>query len=160
MTDFPTPCHAYVDTNAFIELFERPGTVAAAHLVTFFVEVSPEKLIRYTSEFTLAELWVLPAKLRDEELIDRYDGFVRSGPLIEVIPVDRGVLYSAALTRAEHPGTKLPDAIHIATALRQGCDVFVTGDKEIRLATSVKKPFVVVNPFSPDFANFVEKLTA
>ncbi|NJL08409.1 MAG: PIN domain-containing protein [Methylacidiphilales bacterium] len=159
MIDIPTPCRAYVDTNAFIEMFERHDTAAAGHLVTFFVEVSPERLVRYTSEFTLAELWVRPAKMRDEELIDRYDGFVRSGPLIEVIPVDRGVLYSAALTRAEHPGTKLPDAIHIATALRQGCDVFVTGDKEIRLAESVKKPFVVVDPFQPDFANFVVQFT-
>ncbi|MNL65748.1 hypothetical protein D3C87_1901280 [compost metagenome] len=42
-------------------------------------------------------------------------------------PVDRQVLTGAAILRSKHR-LKLPDAIHVSTALHFGCELLITGD--------------------------------
>jgi hypothetical protein len=47
--------------------------------------------------------------------------------------VTRDVLIEAARQRAVCPTTKLPDAIHIATARLEKCQVFLTNETRLRM---------------------------
>jgi predicted nucleic acid-binding protein len=47
-----------------------------------------------------------------------------------VIPIDRSILVDAAHYRARL-GIKLPDAIHVATAVAAGCEIFLSNDRKI-----------------------------
>jgi predicted nucleic acid-binding protein len=47
-------------------------------------------------------------------------------------PVSLEVLRLAAELRAHTPSQRTPDAIHMATALLQNAQVFVTGDRGIK----------------------------
>lgn len=153
------PRNLYVDANAFVEMFEKHST-ASALLRTLFVDIDSSVLRRHTSELTLSELLVKPMKDGNTELVDLYSGFVRTSELLEVVPVDRHILYAAAATRAENGAIRLPDAIHIATAVEQKCDWFVTGDKRIRVSSQTDKPFLILDPFSPDFSTFLGQFAA
>jgi predicted nucleic acid-binding protein len=150
------PERAYIDANAFVEIFEKNSDVST-RLRRLFMGAESSVLVRLTSELTLAEILVKPMKERNAKLVELYTGFLQSGPLLEVVPIDRQVLYTAAMTRAEDGGTKLPDAIHIAIALERECHWFVTGDKEIRLSPRAINPFQIVDPFAPEFEKFVQK---
>jgi predicted nucleic acid-binding protein len=53
------------------------------------------------------------------------------GAIVALRPVTRDILVDAARLRAESR-TQLPDAIHVATALRHGCEVYLTNDHRLR----------------------------
>lgn len=59
-----------------------------------------------------------------------------------MVPVTAYILEQAALLRANSklgklPSLKLPDAIHLATAVRERCDVLVTNDSALRKAAEM-----------------------
>jgi predicted nucleic acid-binding protein len=153
------PERAYIDANVFVEMFEKNSNVSA-QLRRLFVHVEETALSRFTSELTLAELLVKPMKDRNAKLVEPYTGFMQSGPMMEVVSIDRQMLYTAAMTRAEDGSTKLPDAIHVATALERECHWFVTGDRAIKSSPRAITPFQIIDPFASDFEQFLEKFGA
>jgi predicted nucleic acid-binding protein len=54
----------------------------------------------------------------------------------EVIPLDRPVIDLATNLRARY-SFKTPDAIHLAAAIVNGCDVFLTNDYRLDKCTEV-----------------------
>lgn len=52
------------------------------------------------------------------------------------MPVDRSILVAAARLRAQLT-LRLPDAIHVATALAADCELFVSNDRRVRLPDSM-----------------------
>ena len=52
----------------------------------------------------------------------------------ELVELDLSAYVRAAELRAQHPGLRAPDALHLAAAERSGCTRFWTNDK--RLATA------------------------
>lgn len=153
------PQSVYFDANAFVEMFEKDSSIAAL-IRTLIVDVEPIVLQRHTSELTLAELLVKPMSDRNDPLVQLYTGFVQTSDLLNVAPISRKVLCTAAMTRADDGAIRLPDAIHIATALEQECGWFVTGDKRLRLSPQAKKPFQIIDPYSPDFPDFVNRFAS
>lgn len=121
----------YLDTNILISLGE--GKDEAAELLTELVtqcEPGPRPFL-CTSELTLAEILVGPYRDNNDELIDRYDGWLVSGGFMEVGPVHRSSLWYAAVIRAAYKSLKLPDAIHISTAIEFGCTHMLTADTRL-----------------------------
>lgn len=118
----------YLDTNCLVFMKEAFGE--RADLLVDLVEVashaSPGRLV--SSELTLAETLVRPLADGNLALIEFYEQTLRAGGWLTVLPVDRTVLRDAAVLRARHASTKLPDAIHIATALSSGCGYFLSDD--------------------------------
>lgn len=47
------------------------------------------------------------------------------------VPADKKVCVKAAELRIKYPSLKLPDAIHLATAILAKADIFVTADKPL-----------------------------
>lgn len=123
-----TPDRLYVDANIFIRLFEGNDDLSAALGELFLREPKGARPFLATSELTLAELLVVPCREGNDELIGRYDNWTTTNDYLEVGPVDRSVLWPAAVLRGNYPNLKLPDAIHLATSLRFGCTHFLTAD--------------------------------
>ena len=127
----------YFDTCAFIEAFERRSPLSAALLKYLNWTRNGWPLV-VTSELTLAELLDLPLRQGQERLTVFYDGFVRSSDTLLALPVSRAVLRLSADLKASGYCSKLPDAIHLATAVDTGCECFVTNDRRLRFPHDIQ----------------------
>lgn len=89
------------------------------------------------SGLLFAELLSNP-KLSDEAADDLYATAQQFS--FTVVPVDANVLLLTAKLRRHNPGLKTPDAIHLATAMGQKVDYFVTNDQWLLkcLVTGIK----------------------
>jgi predicted nucleic acid-binding protein len=122
---------AYLDTNIFIYAVE--GYEPEQDFVRgLFAAIDRSELAAVTSEFTLAELLVKPFELGRHDVAAIYVELVRHSARLSVAPLDRSILIEAARQRAAL-GILMPDALHVATALATGCDLFLTNDRRIRL---------------------------
>jgi predicted nucleic acid-binding protein len=130
MSDRVAPA-AYVDSNVFIEAIEGPDEVALP-IKQLFQYARERRSRLVSSELTLAEVLAPPrgAKARDE-LASLYVGLLLEQGLFELKPVSRDVLLSTVGLRRT-VRLKLPDAIHLATAIQQGCLYFVSRDRDFR----------------------------
>lgn len=121
----------YLDTNIFILMIESSNRIAQLLYELVSLQMPETPVFLCTSEFTLAELVVLPYRQKDEALLQTYDNMLTNGGAFEVAPIDRRVLWGAAIIRAQYPSLKLPDAIHLATAACLGCTHVLTSDKRL-----------------------------
>lgn len=121
----------YLDTNVFIFALEGAAPFASG-LADLFASIDTGGVMAVTSELTLAEVLVRPFEIEDDEAVRTFELALSSRSGLSVEPVDRAILRTSAKVRAELGG-KLPDAIHIATAVERGCRYFVTEDHRLRL---------------------------
>lgn len=130
-TDAPRVC---LDSNVFIEAFEGRGRLAELlrRLLRTLDNPSSASPRLVTSELTAAELLVKPLELDRQDLVQVYDNWTISNPYLEVIPVVRNILKDAARLRATDKALKLPDAIHLTTAIGTHCRYFLTNDTRIK----------------------------
>ncbi len=122
----------YLDTNIFIEAFEQTGiTHEIAEAV--FGQVERGVFFAVISELCVAELLVKPLRENEQDLIEAYSTLMLLPDAFSVCPINRDTLVEAARQRAINPGTKLPDAIHIATARLHECKVFLTTETRLHM---------------------------
>jgi predicted nucleic acid-binding protein len=126
----------YLDTNLFIYAVEgyAPEETFVREL---FAALERGELAAATSELALAEALVRPFALGREDVAATYAELLSPSDRLAVVPVDRAVLVEAARQRAAL-GLRLPDAIHVASALAAGCGVFLTNDRRLRLPPGVR----------------------
>jgi predicted nucleic acid-binding protein len=119
----------YLDSNICIYHLEgdRPLQAVSQRL---FAIANEHATPLVASELALAGRLYGAYKSSGSELAERYRAFFRESA-IDLFPIDMPTLEAAAIIGPE-AGVKLPDAIHIATALGAGCEVFVTNDARIR----------------------------
>lgn len=116
----------YLDTNILIYAIEGyPDYVTA--LETLFDAVDAGNLTVFTSELTLAEVLVKPMQESDLNKQKIYADTLQDSEGLTVANVSREVLVEAAKIRANQR-LKLPDAIHLATAVNLRCTTFLTND--------------------------------
>src|SRR3972149_5254182 len=120
----------YVDANVYIRLFEGTDELSRVLSELFSIDRNSEPYLA-TSELTLAEVLVLPTRRKDVQLISLYENWTIWNSYIEVGPIVRDVLRCAAILRASYLSLKLPDAIHLATALLMRCSHFLTADERL-----------------------------
>jgi predicted nucleic acid-binding protein len=120
----------YLDANILIYAVEGTADFEAALIA--LLDASDLGAVRLTtSEFTLAEVLVGPRRTQNVEHSAAYELLLSSNQSIQVIPVDRAVLRLCAEIRAAGK-SRLPDAIHLATAELAKSDYFFTEDQRIR----------------------------
>ena len=126
----------YLDANIIIYLLEgfKPyeGT-----LTRLLKAIAGRQLSCVTSELTVAEVLVRPFKEDATDQIKTYMDALNDPELVTLKPVTLQTFVDAAFTRAE-TGMKLPDAIHVASAMEAECDIFLTNDKKIRTPKSLR----------------------
>lgn len=119
----------YLDANVFIAMLESPTT---SPLWKIYGGSRELEVPHVTSELTLAEICVKPIRDQDWDRYNFYNEVVETKPdLHEVVPVTRQILCDAANIRATIASVRLPDAIHLATALSCDCAVFLTNDHRL-----------------------------
>jgi predicted nucleic acid-binding protein len=130
MTDGPL---VYLDANPFIYGLERASAISAP-IKTLSEALRAGPGAGITSGLTLAEV-LAPTKgrKRTPQLKRAYLDLMVWSHFIDLQPISRGILYETVNLRATRATAKLklPDAIHLATAIRGRCRFFVSGDKGI-----------------------------
>lgn len=131
----------YLDANPIAYALEGPDDLASA-LKRLFSRFREGRATAITSELTLAE--VLPKrKVADRHFLE----LLVWSKVFELHPVDRDILietadYRRVVATRQPDGRismpKLPDAIHVVTAIRSGCDIFVSADTRIKLPENLR----------------------
>jgi predicted nucleic acid-binding protein len=143
MTDQQSERRIYFDVNALIYAIEGVDEIASL-LHSLFAALRNQARSACTSEFTLAE--VLP-KANVVQRRSYFTLILHSG-LFDLLPVTRDILIETAdyrkhlkrpsfETRGAMP--RLPDAIHVVTAVRAGCNTLVSFDRGLRLPSGLER---------------------
>lgn len=131
----------YLDANIIIDMVEMAGETGDM-LRSFATEhpVDRPPLFR-TSALTLSEVLVHPFRTGNPDVASVYMNMLAGEYWLDVAPVSSRVLEAASVLRAAHSALKLPDAIHVATAMLSGCSHFLTEDQRITSFEPLRHPF-------------------
>ncbi len=141
------PARVYLDSNVFITAMETPGA-HSDHAWWIIRAIEDGNIAGVTSEITIAEVLVKPMEMGNTDFIAAYQQMIVPGTHFQVLPIRRDILVDAAELRARRKSIRLPDAIHIATALRASCPYMVSDDQRL---TSIEKMRILgVTPFTVD----------
>jgi predicted nucleic acid-binding protein len=88
-----------------------------------------------TSRLSCLECRVRPIRDNDQQLIRAYDRFFGADRLL-IVEISAEVVLSATGLRARY-GFKTPDAIHLASAIEEKADLFLTGDSSLTRCTEI-----------------------
>jgi len=128
----------YVDANPFVYAIEGEEAIAKP-IKEFFDCLRNRPALAVTSELTLAE--VLPKAPKPDARRSYFDLIVWSGIFL-LQPVSREILVETAdyrrVAAVKFPDgrtsmPKLPDAIHVVTAIRSGCTRILSADTKLKL---------------------------
>jgi predicted nucleic acid-binding protein len=116
----------YLDASAVIYLIEGSASIRA-QVAARIAQAEKDPAGRLlASRLSRLECRVKPLRAGDAATLATYDAFFTRARL-SVLDVSAAVLDRATELRARH-GFKVPDAIHLATAIEAGADAFLTGD--------------------------------
>lgn len=136
----------YLDVNVWIYALEQHPTYSQV-LTELFQQVDQRILTVVTSELSLAEALVKPMREQNVAQQNTYRQFLSSRPNLRVIPVQRAILIEAARQRAASSSLKLPDAIHVATAVILKCTTLLTNDQKFKSLSSL--PVTILSEVTP-----------
>ncbi len=121
----------YLDTSIFIYSIEQYPDFQ--ELSDAIINAATQyEIFAVTSELALSEALVMPIRKNNTALQELFEEAIQSAGGLLVVPIERQILVRAAELRALQPNLKTPDAIHLATALETGCEVFLTNDSRIK----------------------------
>lgn len=129
----------YFDANIFIYLMEGFPKLEM-NLREIRDSIYHGESIIFSSELTLCEVLVPAFRKDNTELLVIYRKFIEESGAFELIPTTREIYIRASLLRAQL-SLKTPDAIHVASAIESGCNVFLTNDKPLK----APKDIIVLN---------------
>ncbi len=120
----------YFDTNIFIYVIEEIE-INEFSIYQFFSSLLKDGHQIITSELTISECLVQPKKLNDQVLEEIYLNFLVDNENVLLVKPNMGIWILASEIKAKY-SFKLPDAIHIATAIQSGCSSIVTNDRQFK----------------------------
>jgi predicted nucleic acid-binding protein len=140
----------YVDSNVFIYALE--GTPKLALLLErLFDRFRSRPGLAVTSELSLAE--VLPNATAPQK--GHYLNLIAWSHIFELAPVSRDILIETAAYRKAAGMPKLPDAIHVVTAIRANCSMILSADVRLRLPEG----YSLVKPSPDNVSRLIQELS-
>ena len=131
-----------LDSNCVIYLIEKNpvwGPKVVARLATALSQGDSLAVC----DLARAECLIGPLRLSDAALIADYQRFFASSA-VQMLPITAEVCEKVAELRvASQMSIKLPDALHLATALVHRCDLFVTNDTRLARGHSLNVEVLV-----------------
>lgn len=118
-----------VDTALFIYFIEEDQRYISM-ISPLFAAAHAGRLEIVTSTLTLLEVLVVPYRVGNTELAQRYEAVLARSPGIRLIDLTRDHLRLAAQLRAGF-GIQTPDALQLAASLAARCSTFVTNDRRL-----------------------------
>ncbi|MBQ7613248.1 MAG: PIN domain-containing protein [Spirochaetaceae bacterium] len=125
----------YFDTTPLIYFLddEKPFSDKVANFIFDHQEDDDAYII---SSITDAEYLVFPYRQNDTEKISSYESFLTDFNF-RIVEPNRAITKQAAKIRSKYSGIKGMDAIHLATSLYFGCDMFLTNDTQLKQISEV-----------------------
>jgi predicted nucleic acid-binding protein len=140
----------YLDSNVFIYAVEGSADIADP-LRQLFERFQDNPGMGVTSELTLAE--VLP---RSSAIQRRnYLNLIVWSRIFDLRPVSQDILIETADYRAKAGMPKLPDAIHVVTAIRSECRTVLPADGGLKMPVG----YSVVSPDRDNLSRLVQELS-
>jgi len=146
MTEKSVSSKLYFDANVFIYAVEGSDDIAG-RLRTLFELLSNNLNLAVTNELTLAEVLPKADPIRRRNYLE----LILYSGLFDLYPVTRDVLMETADYRriagvsrpdASKPHAsmpRLPDAIHVVTAVRAGCGRMLSFDRALKLPEGMRR---------------------
>ena len=125
----------YFDTNIFIYILENHFEFGETCL-SVVQSGADKELDGYSGDLVLAELLVKPLKDNNARAVKAVKDLFTEDTKIELLPHTRSAFITAAHLRANHK-IKLPDALHLATAIENHIEIFLTNDRDIPLIPEI-----------------------
>jgi predicted nucleic acid-binding protein len=143
MTEQSPAAIVYLDAMAFIFSIEGKPEVSEP-VKALFEALRNRPGAAATSELTLAEVLAGSERSRSPPIKRAYLDLIVWSKFLDLVPVSRHILYESAELRFIHKKShkkklKLPDAIHLVTAIQRRCRYFVSADKGIRPPVDMKR---------------------
>jgi predicted nucleic acid-binding protein len=126
----------YLDTNVFIYAVEAVAEYGQA-VEALFDLIERGVVEAVTSELALAEALAKPLEVGRFDIAQVYEAMLTTSGWLLVLPVERSVLIEAAKLQAQLK-LRLPDAIHIATAIAAGCSAILSNDRRLKAPPDIK----------------------
>lgn len=126
----------YLDTSPLIYYLQE-SEIYYGKMKGLFERFAIAETELITSDLTIEEYAVYPYKEHRENLIEKLDMFIELAD-IKVQHTSEEIAKKAAKIRTDYPPFKGMDALHLATALYAGCDLFLTNDKQLRQFTWIQ----------------------
>ncbi len=120
-----------LDTAAFIYWIEENHDYLEL-IAPIFSAVDTGRIEIVTSALTLLEVLVVPYRVGNRALAERYEALLTRSRGVRLVEIDRAQLRGAAQLRASF-GVRTPDALQLAAALSERCPVYVTNDRRLPL---------------------------
>jgi len=98
------------------------------------IETTPLRAL--TSVLTLVEVLVQPLRVGNTDLAQEYHDILVMRDDYRLVEISTDIAISAAAIRARY-SLRTPDAIHVATAIKMGCDAILTNDRDFRRVTDL-----------------------
>ena len=127
---FPVQSVVYVDTNAVIYTVERIAPYFPL-LDPLWTAARRGEIHVISSDLLIVETLPGPLRAGDAAMEAIYRRVLFASTDLELVPISHAILEAAAQLRSLS-GIRTPDAIHAATALSRGADIFVTNDRGFR----------------------------
>ena len=135
-----------LDTSVLIYYLEgiEPYNLLAKEI---FQDIVDENVTGFLSVISITEFVAKPLVTGKVIDIEDFKQFLASLP-IQVLEVNYEIAERAGKLRSQYPSVPTPDALIVATALENDCDIFVTNDKRLKklevygLTVIVLKDFV------------------
>ena len=140
----------YLDANVFIYAIEGKPDIAAL-MRELFELFRNRRGIGVTSELSLAE--VLPGAMDAHRR--NYLNLILLSRIFNLQPVTRERLIETADYRKAAGMPKLPDAIHMVTAIRSGCHQILSADARLKLP----KGYSLIRPDRDSLSNLIQELS-
>lgn len=145
---FASGAWVYLDTNVFIYLVEATEYANLRDVVeVLFAAADTGEIEVVTSALTLGELLPAPLRVGADDLVRAYRELFTEPSQLEITPVILPIIDAAAVIQSQTK-TKLPDALHVASAIASGCTVFATNDKGIRLPDGLPLTIEILSEMS------------
>ena len=132
-TDFNS---IYLDTAPIIYALENVAPYAERMQEFIFSHFYDDAIFK-TSTVTNTEYLVIPYRTQDFAKIMEFERF-KTVLKMQVLPADNAITKRAAQIRAKYSGIKAMDALQLATAIQNNCDVFLTNDKQLKQVEEIR----------------------
>ena len=90
----------------------------------------------YTSLFTFSEYCVVPYRLNDTQKINDFEMFLDDAEIF-ITHFTKEIAMLSANLRAKYSAIKSMDALQLASAIQNNCDVFFTNDRQLKQVAEI-----------------------
>jgi predicted nucleic acid-binding protein len=123
----------YLDTNIVIYAVENPAVFGGRALARLQAIAATDRIA--LSELTRMECCNYPLRHANFRLLRLYDSFFLR-PDVTILPIPGNVFRRATVIQAMHDFATV-DSIHLATAVENGCQIFLTHDNRLHRFTDL-----------------------